>query len=137
MERYPSSCGQPAPAPPVSEPWVAVMCRFQAARAAEVSYDHATWRPAYRAERSGGPNIPAAVDAEMERLTEARCEAEEEVISTPAADLRGAIWKLKYARRRWDAFEEWPSDWWSKIMVDLSRLAALPDSNPSPEVAVS
>ncbi|MFC3430707.1 MULTISPECIES: hypothetical protein [Sphingobium] len=127
MEHHNCAFPQNVTTPPgASEAWMAATCHFQRARTAETSYDRSTWRPAYRAERRGGSDIPAAVDAEMERLTEARCEAEEALIATSAPDLQAAVWKLQYARRRWAAFEEWPDDWWSSIMADLTRLAALP-----------
>lgn len=104
--------------------WNAAQAAFESARKAEDDYDRATWRPAYHAAESGGPSIPDDIDAHAERLTDARCAAEEVLIAAPAPDLPAAIWKIEYARKRWEEFSDWPATWWAAVMGDLHRLAA-------------
>jgi len=103
--------------------WAAAKQRFDEARANEVSYDRLSWRPAYDASKHLGPPIPDHVDTEMEQLSDARYEAEDALIATPAPDLRCAVWKVDYSRERWAQVEEWPEDWWEAILTDLHTLA--------------
>ncbi|AEG50770.1 hypothetical protein Sphch_3155 [Sphingobium chlorophenolicum L-1] len=103
--------------------WAAAMVNFETARTDEVAYDRTTWRPAYRASGNGGSNIPDSVDSQMELLTDVRCDAEDKLIATPAPNLAGVIWKIEYARKRWEEFEDWPNDWWNSVMSDLARLS--------------
>ena len=102
--------------------WAAAKRRFDEARAAEVSYDQTSWRPAYEASKHLGPPIPDHVDTEMEQLTDARHKAEDALIATPCADLAATVWKIEYARERWAEVEEWPEDWWTSILADLHTL---------------
>jgi hypothetical protein len=104
--------------------WVEAQAALEAARAAEATYDGAVWWPAFHAAGSGGPAIAGDIDAESERRTDARCAAEDALIATPAPDLPAAIWKIEYARKRWEDFDDWPATWWAAVMGDLRRLAA-------------
>lgn len=97
---------------------------FETAQAEEVAYKRAAWIPAHHASETGGPEIPDDVDAKKERLVDARCEAEDALIVTPAPTLSATIWKMEYARKRWEDFSAWPDDWWNAVMSDLRRLAA-------------
>jgi hypothetical protein len=104
--------------------WAVAKQRFDEARAAEVSYDRVSWRPAYEASKHLGPPIPEHVDAVMEQLMEARHDAEDALIATPAPELADAVWKIDYARKRWAQVEGWPEDWWEAILADLHALVA-------------
>lgn len=112
--------------------WATAMQAFEARRAEEDAYHRAAWRPAYHASKAGGPNIPDHVDAEMERLVDARCDAEDTLIATPAPALSAVIWKMEYAQKCWEDFDGWPDDWWTAVMSDLHRLAAGGDPCLSP-----
>lgn len=103
--------------------WTRAMQTFEASRAREVEYDRVVWMPAYREHETGGLPVSAQVDAEMERLMEVRCDAEDALIATPAPSLSATIWKIQYARKRWEEHDDWPDDWWIGVMRDLSRLA--------------
>lgn len=92
------------------------------ANEAEETYDRTTWRPAYYVAENGGPKIRADVDAEMERLTTVRIDAEDAVIYNLADDLAGVIWKIEHARESRKGFEDWPAGWWAAVMADLYRL---------------
>lgn len=114
-----SSAADVASAP--LDDWGTAMSLFARAREAEVAFDLQTWKPAFDAERSGGSKIPDAVDAQSERLTDLRCDAEEALVHTPAPSLSAVIWKLDYGHKRWED-SEWPDDWWDAVMSDLRRL---------------
>lgn len=102
--------------------WDKAWHAFEVVRAEVETYDRAVWRPAYDAAQAGGPPIPKHIDASMQRLVDAQCQADEAIIATPAPDLTTAIWKLDYARERWADCEDLPQDWWKAIMSDLHRL---------------
>lgn len=102
--------------------WTRVKKGFEAARAAEKAYDEAVWGPAFERWRGDENVIPDHVDAEMDRLQEARCDYEDVIIATPAPDLSQVIWKIDYARERWQYSVGWPDDWWAAVMADLHRL---------------
>ncbi len=101
------------------------MAAFEARRAEDLDYDRSMWQPAYHASKeAGGPAIFYEVDKEMDRLIGLRCDAEDELITTPAPALPEAIWKLEYTRTRWEMASEWPDDWWDAIMSDRRCIAA-------------
>lgn len=104
--------------------WDAAQVAFEIARETEDSHHRSAWLPRYESAERGGPPIPDAIEAEAERLTEVRCAAEDVLIATPAPDLPAAIWKIEYARKRWEGFDDWPATWWTAVMGDLRRLAA-------------
>ena len=115
----------PAAAAPSASPWQMAMQRFEAARAAETSFDMQVWSPAYQAAEMDAHPIPDHIDAELTRLTDKRCDAEDALIFTPAPHLSAVVWKIEYARIRWEDFSDWPSTWWRAVMSDLSRLDAM------------
>lgn len=102
--------------------WDKAWHAFEVVRAEVETYDRAVWRPAYVAAQAGGPPIPKHIDASMQRLVDAQCQAADAIIATPAPDLTAAIWKLDYARERWADCADLPQDWWQAIMGDLRRL---------------
>jgi hypothetical protein len=106
------------------ETWVAAVRRLSAARAEELAYDRAVWTPCWLASKDGGPDIPDEVDAELERLTEDRCAAEDTMVATPSPRLSGTVYKIEYARIRWEESDDWPPSWWEAVMTDLRRFAA-------------
>lgn len=61
------------------------VCR--AALLAEREYDRNFWRPANDAENAGGPKVSEAMNTEIERLQDIRCNAEDMLISMPAPSL--------------------------------------------------
>jgi hypothetical protein len=103
--------------------WNAAKAVFDACRAEEVAYDQAVWMPAYNASDSKGRQIPDHRDAEMERLMDARGDAEDALMVTAAPDLTAVIWKMEYANKRWEDFCGWPDDWWNAVINDLRRFA--------------
>jgi len=125
MMLAPTIVAAPALAVSPSSTWAAAMKCFNEALAAETAYDRSIWSPAYHVQENGGREISAHVHAEYDRLLDARCEAEETLILTPAQHLSGVIWKIDYARQRWEEFTDWPEDWWDAIMGDLQRFAAM------------
>lgn len=114
----------PAIAAPALSPWPMAMRRFEQARAAETAFDIRVWMPAYEASEMDEFPILDNVDAELTRLTDLRCLAEDALITTPAPNLSAAIWKIEYARDRWADCDDWPQSWWQHVMMDLTRLAA-------------
>ncbi|WP_333840680.1 hypothetical protein [Novosphingobium sp.] len=104
--------------------WDAAQLALEIARRDEDGHHQAVWLPCYEAAEKGGTPIPGAIEAEADRLTEARCAAENALIATHAPDLSAAILKIEYARKRWADFAHWPETWWAAIMADLHRLAA-------------
>lgn len=120
---------------PVSESrrsWDTVKAAFEAALALEQQFDEIYVAPTVVTtergpERSAQCNaVPRWVWEASERLTDARCDAEEALIFFPAPDLAGALWKIEYARPRWEAMEDWPECWWSAVLADLRRFVADP-----------
>ena len=67
--------------------------------------------------------LPQAYDR-LDRAIDARDEAEEAAIFAPSPDAAAVLWKITYARKRWEAFEDWPESWWSAVTADLERLSA-------------
>lgn len=105
--------------------WERSMERFLAARVAEVQYDEATFIPACdQHDHKKGQRIPDDIVREAERLTDARCAAEDELILTPTNDVGNVRWKLAYCRIRYEDFCDFPDDWWEAIYADLERIAA-------------
>ena len=104
--------------------WDAVQVAFEIARETEESYERTAWIPPYHAAEGGGPPIPDHITTELDRLTDVRFAAEDVLIATPSPDLSAAIWKIEYARKRWEDFEDWPGTWWEAVLGDLRRLAA-------------
>ncbi|WP_333837372.1 hypothetical protein [Novosphingobium sp.] len=102
--------------------WADAWQAFEAVRAEQEAYDRIIWMPAYEAMELGGSKIPANVNAEMERLVDARCKADDAIIAAAAPDLAAAVWKLEYTRERWADCAEWPEAWWAHIMGDFRRL---------------
>lgn len=102
--------------------WEHSMQSFLAARIAEVEYDEAVYYPACDEQESGGAPVPDDVAAMTDTLTEARCAAEEALIFTPTNALANIIWKIAYARKRWEDHCEWPDDWWEAVIADLHRI---------------
>lgn len=113
-----AALASPAAASPM-DPWQKAMARFEAAQAAERAYESEIWDPAYTAG-----HLSDEIDAELVRLMDRRCEAEEALIATPAPQLSAVVWKIEYARARWAEFEGWPENWWRHVLMDLSRLDA-------------
>jgi hypothetical protein len=103
--------------------WDAAVRVYKQALAQEVAYDAAFWRPAYRLSQDGGANIPADVDAAMERLQEHRLGFQDQMIDVPAPALEDLQYKIEILRDRWEGFE-WSEEVWAPIDSDLSRLAA-------------
>jgi|GEM_PF-6807014 hypothetical protein len=104
--------------------WDAAQVAFEIASRTEDGHHKTAWLPCYEAAEKGGLPMPDAIEAEADRLTEIRCAAEDVLIATAAPDLPAAIWKIEYARKRWEDFADWPETWWTAIMGDLRRLAA-------------
>lgn len=105
-----------------SASWAAALSAFEAARAAEDAYDQAEWRPVYQEWVSRRAKIPDHIEAEMARLADARYASEDALMKAPAPSLSVAIWKMEYARERWD--ECWPDNYWDDVISDLRRFAA-------------
>lgn len=104
--------------------WDAARRALDSARETEEGYLQSVYLPHHHAAESGDLAVPAVIDAVLDRLTDVRCAAEDELIAVPAPDLPAAIWKIEYARQRWEEFEDWPADWWDRVMGDLLRFAA-------------
>lgn len=102
----------------------AAMQALAARQADELAYSRSTWLPASHAASNGGPRLPEDIDAELSRLVDLRCDAEDELIATPAPTLPAVIWKIEYARKRWEEMSAWPDEWWEAVMSDLHRVAA-------------
>jgi sirohydrochlorin ferrochelatase len=127
--RHPSAaqCGGGMNA--ITEAWAAAKDAYDRATAAEAAYVDSTWNPALEREKrsaelhGGRPAtedlIPDSVDAEIERLADARCEAETTLIQCPAPSLADVIWKVEHARQRWADSAAWPDDWWAAVLGDL------------------
>ena len=64
--------------------WDAVLGAVRAALLAEQDYDRRVWRPALEIEKAGGPRVSAEINAEIERLQDVRCDAEDFLIQRPA-----------------------------------------------------
>ena len=101
------------PAYALSGSWVEAMRTLDAAKAADAAFLR---RPDWSEE--------ACYD-ESERLTTEVCRAEDAIMDVPAPDLSAVIWKIEYARKRWEDFDGWPDEWWAAILSDLRRIAAL------------
>lgn len=99
--------------------WETQTSALSAAQAAEDAYDRLIWTPA-NAVTDG--KASAEIEAEMQRLQDARCDLEDQTVATSAPTLTAAIWKIDYARKRWSDFEDWPPAWWEAVMADLRRL---------------
>lgn len=97
---------------------------FLAARIAEVEYDDAVFVPAHEAWEAGGDPVSGEIIVQTEKLTDARCDAEEALILTPTNDAANVRWKLAYCRVRCEDFCDFPDDWWDAINADLDRIAA-------------
>ena len=104
--------------------WEHSMQRFLAARIAEIEYDEAVFIPAHERWEATKERVPDEIDNEGERLTDARCEAEDALIHTPTNDAANVRWKLAYCRIRYEDFCDFPDDWWQAIYADLERIAA-------------
>jgi len=102
----------------------AAMQALAARHADELAYSRSTWLPASNAASNGGPKLTEDIEAELVRLVDLRCDAEDELIATPSPTLSAAIWKIEYARKRWEDFTDWPDEWWEAVMSDLHRVAA-------------
>lgn len=102
--------------------WADAFERWQAARVAEDEYDEAFWTPAYCVSEAGGPAIPQAVNAEIDRLQDARLDAEEALVLTPAPNMPAVLTKIERSRKRWEDFTGWPDIWWDAVLCDLRRL---------------
>ena len=74
--------------------WAATRAYYEAARAVEQDYDRRVWGPAWQQDNAGLSKVPASIEAEMERLQDIRCEAENVLLDTPAPDL--AAFAFKY-----------------------------------------
>ncbi|HWW56385.1 MAG TPA: hypothetical protein VN047_05800 [Sphingopyxis sp.] len=103
--------------------WEHSMQRFLIARIAEVEYDDAVFIPACDVQEAGGGAVPDEIIAATERLTDARCDAEDALILTPTNDAANVRWKLAYCRIRYEDFCDFPDDWWQAIYADLERIA--------------
>jgi len=102
--------------------WTTALDRYHEACAAERAYDQLVWSPASEMAALEGEGTPSDVDTEMERLQDARCDAEDAMVEVPAPDVGAVITKIEAYRRRWDGFE-WSDDQWGPILADLHRLA--------------
>jgi hypothetical protein len=113
--------------------WALAKAAFDQAKAAEDAYDRDTWTAAHTAvgnkfdePLSALMPIDSAIEFEMERLVDIRCEAEEALIVCASPTLGDTIWKIEYARVRWDDQGNWPAKWWSAVMRDLNAFAMMP-----------
>ena len=118
--------------PEADRSWDTVKAAFDAALALERQFDDMYVGPTVVTTERGPERsaqchaVPRWVWEAAERLTDARCDAEEALIFFPAPDLAAALWKIEYARPRWEAMEDWPECWWSAVLADLRRFVADP-----------
>lgn len=118
--------------PEAHRSWDTVKAAFDAALALERQFDDMYVGPTVVTTERGPERsaqchaVPRWVWEASERLTDARCDAEEALIFFPAPDLAAALWKIEYARPRWEAMEDWPECWWSAVLADLRRFVADP-----------
>lgn len=68
--------------------WDAALRAYRAALLAEHDYDRRIWTPGYESEKAGGPGNSSAIEAVMEQLQDARCNAEKLLIDIPAPTLQ-------------------------------------------------
>ena len=104
-------------------PWAIAKAVYTEARSFEVAYDRSTWMPAYEAWQADGTVIPTDVDAEMERLQEIRCKAEDALYETPADSFAAIALKIELGRKRWVDFST-PESLWDALEDDLTNLQA-------------
>ncbi len=111
--------------------WDTVKAAFEAASSLEQKFD-ATYVDSVVTAKPGPERsaqldtVPAWVWGVSKSLTDARCAAEEALILFPAPDLAAALWKIEYARPRWEGFDDWPKEWWDAALADLRRFVADP-----------
>lgn len=67
--------------------WSGALRVYRAALLAERDYDRRIWTPGYEAKEAGRPGNTKAVDQEMERLQDIRCNAEGFLLDMPAPSL--------------------------------------------------
>lgn len=67
--------------------WSGALRVYRAALLAERDYDRRIWTPSYEAKEAGRPGNTKAVDQEMERLQDIRCNAEGFLLDMPAPSL--------------------------------------------------
>lgn len=107
-----SPAAEMACTPVAASAWDHAMAQFKAAQRAEDAY-MGSKRDAWTSDD----------ERELERLIDARCDAEDRLIATPTPIMSAVIWKIEYARKRWVDFTDWPDDWWASVMTDLRRFA--------------
>lgn len=67
--------------------WNTALSAYRAALLAEHDYDRRVWTPGYEAEKGGRAGNSDAVEREMERLQDVRCNAEALLLDMPAPSL--------------------------------------------------
>lgn len=67
--------------------WGTALGAVRAALLAEREYDRRVWRPANDAENAGGARVTDAINSEVERLQDIRCNAEDYLMDMPAETL--------------------------------------------------
>lgn len=112
------------------ETWADQLRVCRAALLAEREYDQRIWKPSNDAHNAGGPKTPYAVEAEMERLQNIRCDAEDLLIAMPAPSLR------EFAIKYLIAFS-WGRDlngWHDHLCEEARRLIGIDVPNDADEL---
>ena len=114
----------------ISDAWAIAAGRMSAAKSALNEYDRQIWRPAFQASENGGPDIPAHIMQEIERLQDEASEAEEVLFQLPAPDLVALLWKFERHRANVEGIFPCLDRTLDAIGADLTRLAQLEGIKP-------
>jgi len=105
--------------------WSSAMTRLVDAWGYERGYDQMEWTPEHDRACARRESMAEEIDVWMERLTDERCQAELELIQTPAPSLAATVCKINYARLRWADQPDFPEEWWESILADLTKFGEI------------
>lgn len=110
--------------------WDSALRCYRATLLAEYDYDRRVWNPGYEAEKNGGEGNSAAVEDEMERLQDIRCDAEDFLLQMPAPSL--AEFAIKYLIC-FDSGRD-HNGWHEELCAEAKRLLQVEDSSDATEL---